>query len=139
MWSTDVNIAKTSKETRNFLSADVFVCFSRFEILKFSPRGLFLFLELRLKAAGFHFRKYKRSFLWGKYQESFLLRKYENFFNIRARKFHSQKEKELFSGGSFFSFFFFIGLRSVPGGSYIYYYNQLQQTIPVHLTTFICW
>ena len=67
MWSTDVNIAKTSKETRNVFSADVFVCFSRFEILKFSPRGLFLFLELRLKAAGFHFRKYKRSFLWGKY------------------------------------------------------------------------
>ena len=71
MWSTDVNIAKTSKETRNFFSADVFVCFSRFEILKFSPRGLFLFLELRLKAAGFHFRKYKEAFFGENIRKAF--------------------------------------------------------------------
>ena len=58
--------------------------------------GFLLFFKLRLKGAGFHFWKYKKSFLLRNYKEDYLLRKYrkrfslrkcKNLFNIRARKF----------------------------------------------------
>ena len=55
---------------------------------------IFLFFELRLKSAGFHFRIYQKSFL----------RKYKIFFDIRAKKFHFMKYKEFFSRRIFLFF-----------------------------------
>ena len=46
----------------------------------------FLFFELGLKTAGFHYRKYKKSFL---------LRKYNKLFNVRVRKLHFLEHKEI--------------------------------------------
>ena len=66
-----------------------------FRFLKYERFSRGGFFELGLKSAGFHFRKYMKSFL---------LRKYKNFFNIRARKFHFLKYKEFFSGWIFFIF-----------------------------------
>ena len=43
-------------------------------------------------------------------RKSFLLRKYQKFLNIRARKFHSLKYKEYFSGRIFY-FFSSLGLK----------------------------
>ena len=81
---------------------------------KFSLGGFFLFLELRLKGAGFYFQKYMkmleifRSSCFGKKYKNFLGKRFEGFipenrifFNIRARKFHFLKYKE-FSEDDFF-------------------------------------
>ena len=55
-----------------------------------------------------------------KYKKSFPLRKCKNFFNIRARKLHFLKYKELFSECIFF-IFLGLGLESVPGGPQNHY------------------
>ena len=68
---------------------------SRF--LKFSRVGgiFFIFSSPDLKRAGFHFQKYKKSFIF---------RKYKKFLNLRVRKLHFLKCKEFFSGWIFLFF-----------------------------------
>ena len=78
----------------------------RFRFLKYNNffwcRFFFLVFDPGLKSTGFHFRKYKKSFL---------LKKYNKFFNIRARKFHLLKYKKRFLGWIFL-LFFELGLKS---------------------------
>ena len=77
------------KNVRNFFGVSVSWNIRHFLILelessiflkykKFPWHWFFLFFELWLKSAVFHFRKYNKSFL---------LRKYKKYFNLRARKF----------------------------------------------------
>ena len=73
-----------------------FRIFRLLQYKEFSSGRVILFFELEVKSSGFHFQKYKKSFL---------LRKYKNFFNLTSRKFHFWKYKELFSGLVFFQFF----------------------------------
>ena len=97
-------------------------------IRNFLRVAFFLFLELRVKKAGLHLQKYKKSFFLRKYKKSFsdadffreklwglrpesagfYFRKY-NFFNIRSRKYHFLKYKQLFWRWFFFCLFFFFG------------------------------
>ena len=98
--------------TKNKLESHKNLC----EYKKFSRDGFFFFFllfffELGLKDAGFHFRKYKKSFV---------LRKYKIFLNIKAtRKFHFLKYKEFFGGCGFL--FFELKLKSATGSPTIYY------------------
>ena len=58
----------------------------------------------------FYFWKYKKSFFF-----------WENMTNIRVRKFHFLKYKELFSGWIFL--FFELGHKSDPGSCILYYFK----------------
>ena len=73
------------------------------EYKKFSRGEFFLLFNLELKNTGFHFRKYKKSFL---------LRKNKKFFNLRFRNFHCLKYKEFFSGRIFFIFWAWVHLAA---------------------------
>ena len=74
---------------------------------KFSRSGCFFFSSLGwVYSAGFDFWKFKKGFYLSKHKKSYVSRKCI-FFNIRARKFHFRKYKELFSQWILFFFFFF--------------------------------
>ena len=64
-------------------------------IRNFFGKDFFYFFELGPKIAGFHFRKYQKSFLLGKYK---------NFFNLIMGKFHLLKYQEFFRGEFLFYF-----------------------------------
>ena len=63
--------------------------------MKFSQGGFLLFLGFGLISAGFHFGKYKKTFLLRKYKKSFLLKEYKNFFKVGPSP--SKKKKDLFA------------------------------------------
>ena len=65
-------------------------------IRNFFGSGFFYFVLLGVGSAGLRFYKYKTRFL---------LRKYQSFFNVRARKFHFLKYKDILG------VFFGLGLR----------------------------
>ena len=62
---------------------------------KFSRDEFLLFFEIGLKSAGFHFQKYKKSFLF---------RKYKNFLILELESSFSWNIRNLFSGWIFFIF-----------------------------------
>ena len=82
------------------------------------------FLSLRLESSIFlNIGKFFKVdfFELGKFPpKKFFLRKYKNFFNLRVKRFHFLNFKNFFGGVVFFSFFE-LWLKSVPGGSIIYF------------------
>ena len=77
----------------------------RFPKYKKSSRGGFLsFFELGVKSGGFHFRKYKKSFLLKKYKKSVLWENTIIFLILELESSISGNIRNFFRGGFFWVF-----------------------------------